>query len=155
MAQVVNTVQINGSLEAIFDLVTTTRFWPQWHPATSGVGGVTERPMQLGDKVRERAIIGGKTYEGNWTVVDHTRPARVVLLMESGRIKISYSFQANGSATEFKRELEFYPEDFGAADPIALGKFMHAQSEQALAKLKTLVEEILQQEARLEIRADE
>ncbi|MCK6629825.1 MAG: SRPBCC family protein [Anaerolineae bacterium] len=154
MAQVVNTIQINGSLEAIFDLVTTTRFWPQWHPATTGVGGVTERPMLPGDKIRERAVIGGKTYEGNWTVVDHTRPARVVLLMESGRIKISYSFQASGSTTEFKRELEFHPEDFSAADPSTLEKLMDAQSEQALAKLKTLVEEILQQEARLEIRAD-
>jgi len=151
MAQVVNTIQINGSLEAIFDLVTTTRFWPQWRPATTGVGGVTERPMLPGDKIRERAVIGGKTYEGNWTVVDHTRPARVVLLMESGRIKISYSFQVSGSTTEFKRELEFHPEDFGAADPAALEKFMHAQSEQALQKLKALVEAILQAETRLEI----
>jgi hypothetical protein len=153
MAQVVNTTQINGPLEAVFDLVTTTRFWPQWHPATTGVGGVTERPMLLGDKIRERANIGGHIFEGNWTVVEHHRPERVVLLMESGRIKISYSFQTVGQATEFRRELAFHPEDFSAsvADPAALEKLMYAQSEQALQKLKQLVETILQKEARLEV----
>ncbi|MCL4302993.1 MAG: SRPBCC family protein [Anaerolineae bacterium] len=153
MAQVTNTVQINGPLEPVFDLVTTTRFWPQWHPATTGVGGVTERPVLLGDKIRERAVIGRQTYEGNWTVVEHVRPAQVALLMESGRIKITYSFQAMGPATEFKRELEFYPEDFSASvsDPSLLEKLMHQQSEQALQKLKSLIEGVLQQEAQLEI----
>lgn len=151
MALVVNTIEINGPLESVFDLVTTTRFWPQWHPATTGVGGVTERPMLLGDKIRERAVIGGRTYEGNWTVIEHSRPARVALLMESGRIRISYSFEAVEAVTKFKRTLEFYPEDFGA-DPASIEKLMYVQSEQALQKLKALVEAILQQETRLEIR---
>jgi hypothetical protein len=153
MTQVSNTIQIDGPLEAVFDLATTTRFWPQWHPATTGVGGVTERPMLLGDKIRERAVIGGQTYEGNWTVVEYHRPRRLALLMESGRIKISYSFQASGQTTEFKRQLEFHAEDFSAsvADPNLLEKLMHQQSELALQKLKVLVEGILKQEARLEI----
>jgi hypothetical protein len=153
MAQVVNTIQINGSLEPVFDLVTTTRFWPQWHPATTGVGGVTERPVALGDKIRERAVIGGRTYEGNWAVVEHVRPKRAALLMESGRIKITYSFQPVGQVTELKRVLEFQPEDFSAsaADPVALEKLMYHQSEQALQKLKQVVETILQKEAKLEI----
>jgi hypothetical protein len=153
MTQVTNIIQINGPLEAVFDLATTTRFWPQWHPATTGVGGVTERPMLLGDKIRERAVIGGQTYEGNWTVIEHRRPARLALLMESGRIKITYSFQASGQTTEFKRELEFHPEDFSAslADPNLLAKLMHQQSELALQKLKALVEAVLQQETRLAI----
>ncbi len=150
MARVINTILINGPLEAVFELATTTRFWPRWHPATTGVGGVTERPMLLGDKIRERAVIGGKTYEGNWTVVEHSRPARVLLLMESGRINISYSFEATDLTTAFKRTLEFHPEDFGA-DPASIEKLMHAQSEQALAKLKALIEGILAQETQLEI----
>lgn len=55
--------------------------------------------------------------------------------------------------TEFKRELEFYPEDFSASvsDLSLLEKLMHQQSEQALQKLKSLIEGVLQQEARLEI----
>ena len=62
MATLTTTIQIHGALAPVFDLVTTTRFWPQWHPATIGVGGVTERPFQLGDKIRERAHIGAHTY---------------------------------------------------------------------------------------------
>jgi hypothetical protein len=155
MNKVVNTVQIHGPLEPVFDLMTTTRFWPQWHPATVGVGGVTERPFGLGDKIRERAKIGPRTYEGTWTVVEYSRPSRAMLQGESGRIQITYSFQANGPVTELQRELEFYAEDFSAsaADPSLLQKLMHDQSEQALQKLKALVETILHAEARLEIGA--
>ena len=39
MAAVVNTIKIGGPAEAVFDLVTTARFWPEWHPATRAVGG--------------------------------------------------------------------------------------------------------------------
>jgi len=155
MMHIVNTILINGPLEPIFDLVTTTRFWPQWHPATVGVGGVTERPFGLGEVIRERAQIGPRLYEGNWTVIEHSRPTRAVLKGESGRIQITYSFQSPGQAIEFKRELEFQAEDFSAsaADPKVLEKLMYEQSERALGKLKELIETILQKEATLEIGA--
>ena len=155
MSQVVNTVQINGPLEPVFDLVTTTRFWLQWHPATVGVGGVIERPFRRGDRIRERATIGPRTYEGTWTVVEYNPPHSAVLRGQSERIQISYSFETKGAATELQRKLEFYSEDFGAsaADPTMLKKLMHDQSELALQKLKALVETILQKEAELEIGA--
>ena len=54
MTAVVNTVTINGAPKAVFDLITTARLWPQWHPATKGVGGVVERPYGLGDMIHER-----------------------------------------------------------------------------------------------------
>jgi hypothetical protein len=154
MAQVINTIQIHGSLAAVFDLVTTTRFWPQWHPATVGVGGVTERPFLQGDKIRERAKIGAHTYEGTWTVIEHVRPARAVLLGESGRIQISYAFQQLGDQVEYSRTLEYHPEDFAAStpDPDRLATLMHTQSEQALQKLKPLVEQILADEAKVAIQ---
>ncbi|CAN5605978.1 hypothetical protein BH10CHL1_BH10CHL1_03340 [soil metagenome] len=154
IVQVINTVQIAGLLEAVFDLVTTTRFWPQWHPATIGVGGVTERPFQLGDKIRERAHIGAHTYEGNLTVTEHTRPAHAVLLGENRRIQISYSFQQVGDQVAYSRTLAYYPEDFAAStpDPEQLATLMDAQSQQALQKVKTLVEGILADEAKMTIR---
>jgi hypothetical protein len=144
MARAVNTVQIDGPVEQVFDLVTTTKYWPEWHPATVGVGGVTERPIALGDIVHEQARIGGRMYEGDWTVVEHVRPARVLLRAGSGRIQISYAFRAVGDATEFERTLEYQPEDFAAAgaDPAAIQALMHGQSEQGLQKLKRLVEEL-------------
>lgn len=82
MTRVANRIAINGPIERVFDVVTTTRHWPQWHPATISVGGVTERPIALGDPIRERARIGARVYEGEWTVAEHEYPLRVVL---SGR----------------------------------------------------------------------
>jgi len=145
MATIITTVRIEGPIEPVFDLVTTTRFWPNWHPATVGVAGVTERPLLLGDVVHERAQIGPNLYEGAWKVVEHQRPARVVLRGASERIQITYLFQAHGPQTEFRRVLEYRPEDFhaSAADPAAVDRLMREQSEQALHKLKQLVETIL------------
>lgn len=150
----VNTrITIHGPIAAIFDLVTTTRFWTQWHPATTGVGGVTERPFQLGDKVRERAQIGARVHEGTWTVIEHERPHRTTLRMESGRIHIHYTFQPSGEGVEFTRSLEYHAEDFAASvpDPVMLEKLMYSQSEQALQKIKALVEKILAEEDTLAI----
>ena len=55
VTRVVNQVRIHGPIEQVFDNVITTRLWPRWHPATISVGGVTERPIALGDIIRERA----------------------------------------------------------------------------------------------------
>ena len=63
MAQVTNTIVIDGPIDRVFDEVTTTRTWPQWHPATVEVGGVIDRPIQLGDKIYEKARIGGLIFE--------------------------------------------------------------------------------------------
>jgi len=84
---ITNTIQIHGALAPVFDLITTTRFWPQWHPATIGVGGVTERPFQQGDIVRERAQIGAHTYEGTCNVLgyfDDFLQAGDMLVVEDG-----------------------------------------------------------------------
>jgi uncharacterized protein YndB with AHSA1/START domain len=145
MAIVVNSVRIDGPIERVYDLVTTTKYWPQWHPATVGVSGVTERPVVLGDVVREQARIGAQVYEGDWTVVEHVRPSRLVLSAGSGRLQISYTFRAMGDVTEFVRELEFNPEDFARGVPNAgdVETLMHRQSEAGLQKLKQLVEDLL------------
>lgn len=145
VARVVNLVRIHGPIERVFDVVTTTRFWPRWHPATISVGGVTERPIALGDVVRERAWIRERVYEGDWTVVEHARPRWVVLSGRGGRIRIVYAFVPAGPATIFVRELEYHPEDFYgcAAEPAALENLMREQSEAASRNLKRLVEGLL------------
>lgn len=79
MASVVNSVTINGAAAPVFDLVTTARFWPQWHPASQAVGGVTQRPFQLGDRIHERGQIASMDFQVTWKVVEHVRPNRIVL----------------------------------------------------------------------------
>src|SRR5438046_7082022 len=75
MTAVVNTVTINGAPKAVFDLITTARLWPQWHPATKGVGGGVERPYGLGDLIHERGRIGDKDCERTWNAGEYPRPS--------------------------------------------------------------------------------
>lgn len=149
MATVANTVRITGPAEAVFDLVTTARFWPQWHPASQGVAGVTQRPYQLGDVVHERGEIAGIQFQVPWKVAEHTRPKRVVLQTPTPPARIIYTFEARREAIEFRREVEYDEAAFRAAvaDPAALGRLMHAQSEEALRHLKELIEGLLHEEA--------
>ena len=57
---------------------------------------------------------------------------------------------ARGQGTEFQRELEFDPGSFRTRMPDApqMAELMHVQSEQALGRLKTLIEKILEEETR-------
>jgi predicted ester cyclase/uncharacterized protein YndB with AHSA1/START domain len=137
-----NHIRIDGPIALVFDLVTTTRFWPRWHPATHAVSGVTDRPLQLGDRVTEHATIGGRAHAGTWTVVEHDPPTRLVLQIGEGRIEIAYTFEADADATELTRVLRYRPQDFagGDTDPAGLEARMDSESTVALERLKRLVE---------------
>ncbi|HWQ13182.1 MAG TPA: SRPBCC family protein [Roseiflexaceae bacterium] len=144
MPKIVSSIAIAGSPEAIFDLVTTASHWPAWHPATIGVGGVTECPFALGDVVEERARIGGRMYEGAWTVAQHERPRHTLLRGGSGRISIAYHFEPGEDGVTFRRELMYDEGLFGGAGQTALEDQMRRESDEALRRLKALVEGLLQ-----------
>jgi uncharacterized protein YndB with AHSA1/START domain len=148
MMSVVNTVTISGAPEAVYDLVTTARFWPQWHPATMAVGGVTKRPYALGDRIFERGRIGNLNFQVVWKVAEHTRPWRVVLQAETSLARITYTLQAQDGATAFSRTLEYRLErsSLTASSAADLDRLMQVQSEQAVNQLKALVEKILREE---------
>jgi hypothetical protein len=147
MEHVTSTITIIGPLEPIFDLITTTKHWPAWHPATIGVGGITERPFALNDQIREQARIGERVYEGTWTVIEHSRPRCATLRGSSGRIEIRYVFDpVDADQVRFSRTLSFYPEDFtaGSSSTQAVIALMEAQSDQALIQLRALIEQKLE-----------
>jgi len=148
MVSVINMVTIAGQVEPVFDLVTTARFWPQWHPATEAVGGVTQRPYRLGDLISERGRIASLQFHVTWKVVDYVRPERVALECERPPARIVYSFHGPGGVTEFQRELAYEPAVFADAfsDSAELERFMYSQSQEGLSRLKNLIEEILRQE---------
>lgn len=150
MRAVVNTVAIAGPAAAVFDLVTTARFWPQWHPATMAVGGVTERPYRLRDRIYERGRIGAIDFQVVWTVVEHVPAARVALQSSEPPARITYTFETRGAETIYTRRLEYRPDP--AAAPAAreqLDEVVRAQSARAVSQLKALVEKILREEAAL------
>ena len=148
MNTVVTSATIDGVPEAVFDLVTTARFWPQWHPATRAVGGVTERPFRLGDRIYEAGRIGEQSFQTSWRVIDHVYPTRVVLQSETSTTRITYTFSARDGGTVFSRELAYPLENFAAvtAAPGGAEALMRSQSEQAVKQLKAMVEKILREE---------
>ena len=143
MSQVTTKISIHGTPERVFDLVTTAKYWPQWHPATVAVSGQIEHPMQMGDVIRERARIGGVEGEGDWKVVEHERPRRVVMRVpgtQVGDVQITYGFVTHGDEVEFTRSLEFdvslLPENLR---PV-VERQMETDSAAGLRRLKELVE---------------
>jgi uncharacterized protein YndB with AHSA1/START domain len=46
--QVSHHFAVDRPIDAVFDVVTTARFWPEWHPATRGVEGDIDHPARLG-----------------------------------------------------------------------------------------------------------
>ena len=122
---------------AVFDVVTTARFWPEWHPATRGVEGDIGHPARLGDQIIEHVTIAGIHGSGTWTVVEHERPHRLALEtdLDFGHLRISYQLTAvDGGRTRFQRDLDF-PE-LGPQVSAA----MQAQSAEGITSLARLVQ---------------
>jgi uncharacterized protein YndB with AHSA1/START domain len=138
MTAVVNNATITGTPMAVFDLITTARLWPQWHPATKEVGGVVERPYGLGDFIHERGKIGDKDFKVTWKVVEHVRPSKIVLQSQNGPARITYTFKPGKGTTRFTRKLEYQVDNFASVKE--LEKIMRDQSERGVSQLKALVE---------------
>jgi hypothetical protein len=149
MATVVNSIRIAGAPEPVFDLVTSARFWPRWHPASRAVGGVIERPYQQGDVIYEHVEVAGQDLQVSWKVTEHVRPTRILLKAETASARIIYSFAARGAAVDFTRELEYDEALLRRTMPDLdeLRRTMDTQSDEGLRRLKALVEGILRDEA--------
>jgi hypothetical protein len=149
VALIVNAIAIDGPAGPVFDLATTARLWPRWHPATRAVAGVTERPYQLGDLIHEDIEVAGVAARVTWRVTEHDRPRRTVFQRDVPLTRITYTLRQNGDVTEFRREVEYEASVFRDRFPDAaeLERVLHAQSETALRQLKVMVEGILRAEA--------
>ena len=127
----------DSPVDAVFDVVTTARFWPEWHPATRAVEGDTGHPARLGDQIIEHVTIAGIQGSGTWTVVEHDRPHHLALETDLafGHLRISYQLTTvDGGRTRFQRDLDF--PDLGPQ----VSAVMEAQSAQGIARLARLVQ---------------
>jgi hypothetical protein len=149
MDVVTNTIAIRGPIDPVFDLITSARFWDRWHPATRSVGGVTERPYQLGDSIHEEGQIASLSFSVTWKVTEHARPSRTAIRSENPPATITYTFAEADGTTKFTRELQYEASLFEAMGWTrdATRAFMDKQSAEALEKLKALVETILAAES--------
>ena len=128
---------VGRPIGAVFDGVTTARFWTEWHPATRGVEGDVDHPARLGDRITEHVSIAGIEGSGTWTVVEYDRPHHLALETDLavGRLRISYQLATlTGGATRFQRDLDF-PELGPQASAV-----METQSAAGTASLAQVVE---------------
>lgn len=142
--RVENQIDIRGDGGRVFDMVTTAKYWPQWHPATLGVSGAIDKPMQLGDVIVERANIFGIPGTAEWHVTEWTRPTSVKLESQGSflaRATIRYTFSPSGESVKFTRTLDYAFLGFGGPlDWFWIQPIMERQSTQAMQNLKLLVE---------------
>ncbi len=138
---VLNITRIQASIEKVFELTTTAKYWPQWHPSCIQVEGAIEAPYQVGDEIHQVANVAGKIRSGTWSVTELIPLERVTLDIDGGRLEIRYTFVQLGRETRVVRRLT-YPtptdmDEYSAAD---LEKVMHEESELGLQQLKELIE---------------
>lgn len=148
MAFLTSATTIDGPIGPVFDLVTSARFWAEWHPATRAVFGVTQRPYRPGDVVHERVKFGGLELVVSWRVAEHESPRHVLLQSLTSAAKIIYTFEDLGGSVAYRRDLEYDGGLLRAAIP-SVGDWdalMQAQSDEGVARLKALVERILREE---------
>jgi len=142
-----NKAEIVGPLDAVFDLITTARYWPELHPATLEVKGSIYHPVLLGETIEERVNIFGVPGTVTWTVVERRRPHGLTLRGRSrrgGRAEIHYDFSANGGRVTFTRTLRYaFLGLAGPLDWLWVKPIMERQSAIATRNLKALVERLV------------
>jgi Polyketide cyclase / dehydrase and lipid transport len=141
MLRVADAIHIDASVDQVFDLVATARYWLVWDPGTIRVSGVIDRPLLLGDVVHEVVRVGGRLREENWTVIGCERPWRLVLANQHD-VVVGYTFCAEGQGTVLARTLDYRPSDLVhiTTDSTELAWFLHDESDQTVHQLKHLVE---------------
>jgi hypothetical protein len=143
-----NQIEIEGPSDLAFDLVTTAKYWPTWHPATLGVTGAIDHPMQVGDTIYERVNIFGVTGQVKWTVVERTPPHSLRIEGRStfGWANISYTFERTGDKVGVTRDPEYAFLGLGGPlDWLWIKPLMERQSAIAVDNLKRLVEQSIGQ----------
>ena len=131
-----NEIVINGPPAKVFDVVTITGYWPLWHEMTRAVGGVTETPFQMGDKIYEFIRTPSGPEEFHWTITEFDRPRECAMKAQDGTV-LRYTFKAVPEGTLFTREVNIAAVP---TDPEFEGR--------SVQRLKALVEDVLWREGK-------
>ncbi len=148
-----HSVLIDRPIEEVFDLITTVKYWPEWHPSSLETWGQTETPAKIGDEATERVQIGAIKGEITWVVSRYNRPwlweitaTEIKLpLMSKGSTKIVYDLARSEKEVLFVRTHSYQM-------PTALTRFydrvrfrnkLNTDSGHGIVRIKEMVEKIL------------
>jgi len=137
-------VVIDRAPQEVFNYVTAPYLWEAWHPATASVSDVPERPIVVGESVRENIDVGFKQFATTWTVVECDSPRTWVIVTDSGEgvARIRYEVTPMGAGVRFRRILEYRSRvlPWRALDSWLMRWVLGRQSRKALDQLKAVLE---------------
>jgi uncharacterized protein YndB with AHSA1/START domain len=148
MTRIYTTTFINKPVEEVFDYVTSPGSWPQWHPSSLGVSGVTDRSMQVGEQCTEEFEVAGRKGSAVWMTRERQAPNRWVIDgkiigSQHGGGRVTYTLTPQAGGTFFEREF-VYPTAsllFKLLDLVIIRRRVRAESEEAMRRLKKALEQ--------------
>ena len=141
MTRIHTTIDIPRPPEAVFDFVTNPGSWPQWHPSSLGVSGVTDHSLEVGEQVTEAFRVAGRRGSVTWTCIERDRPHRWAIEgspQEGGSGTISYLLTAHDGGTRFERTFVYHMPNrlWKLANRLFIRRRIEAESKEALRRLK-------------------
>jgi uncharacterized protein YndB with AHSA1/START domain len=137
-------IVIQRTPSEVFDYVTTAALWHTWHPATTAVHDVPNRPLTTGETMREQIAVAGRHDEALWTVVTCEPPRRweIVTDTANGTAHIVYLFSDSATGCLFCRQLMFRSKrwPWRHLDLLLTRWILVRNSSQALRQLKAVLE---------------
>jgi uncharacterized protein YndB with AHSA1/START domain len=129
----------------VFEYVTTPGHWPQWHPSSITVSGTTDHSLLEGEECTEDYVVAGRRGVCVWRVLERDAPRKWTISASptgGGSATIVYTLSQAGDGTRFLRSMTYdMPNWFlRIIDAMFLRKRIHAESEEAVARLKATLE---------------
>lgn len=128
----------------VFAYATTPGHWPQWHPSSLSVSGITERTLQVGESCREEFSVAGRRGSCEWTVRECIPGRRWVIEThtQGGSAIITYTLDPLGDFTRYERVLSYrMPSLFmRLLDVLVLRRRIRNESDEATNRLKARLE---------------
>lgn len=141
MTRIQTIIHLPCPVASVFEYVTTPGNWPQWHPSSRGVSGVTDHSLNVGEQVAEWFQVGWYRGRVVWTVRERAAPYRWVIegqVDEGGGGTITYNLTPREGGTHFERTFVYTMRNRGLAlmDRLFIRRLMKAASNRALRRLR-------------------
>jgi uncharacterized protein YndB with AHSA1/START domain len=130
---------------AVFDYVTTPRYWPRWQPSSLSVTGDTGHSIDVGERCTEYYIVAGHRGSTDWFVRERQPDTRWVIEAQpsrGGSGTITYTLTPDGAGTRFERVFEYeMPNLFlGLLDALVYRGRVETEAQDAMRRLKAVLE---------------
>jgi len=146
MTTIRNETTIRRAPNDVYDFVTTPANWPRWHPSSLAVSGDdATHSLELGDRCVEEYVVAGRRGRAEWVCRERVtgRTWTIEGAPEGGgRGTIRYDVAPADDGTRFVRTLRYEMPNalLALLDALVIRRRVAAESAEALARLRTLLE---------------